>query len=1007
MKWLRALLLCLSLLLLACAEFILVSELWLGIEPGSFTFLQPWNCVLSIVCQLRYPRYFGVALIAIVVALALFHFAVRRSPLSQIGRGERGEGELTAMPLPLNFTSSAWANRFRLALVLAVLVSIILAYQSVMPPGHPQPVLWLAALTLVGFMFYCADRAAQRGSLFTGKELFWLVGFVALLLALAAAYRSELTRLIAIGIVLAVALWLWVSRKVSREVIAFAVVVTLAFAVYSFDLMSWRYSFIGDEYAFYDYANNIAKGINRPYLLSPVGVYDAHPVLASYLQSATIVLYGNDIYGWRISDTLVVVLAALPLYVFVRTFATARSAFVALTVYLSSQHLLGLSKIGYNHSQMLVPVLTSMAFFALAAKRGSLLGIFLSGLASAFAFYTFTLGIPFIALPVLFLALFYVRAGAKHASPLSSLMLSTAALVLGIGLTALPSLSGAQAFVVVAGHTIANTEVRTGNALTEQVLPNFVYALSAPLAFQGHSHYVSGAHADPLSAVLVLLGVGGLLVAVTRSRLALWLLLSFVLAAFFVGGFAPYAYPPVTRTFSLIPFYSIFATIGASRLLAGLAQFAPPRRTLTVVWLLILMVIPALNLYQFFNLTDRVNPQENLAIVVKEFQEQPAISSFYLVVPTPSDYYGVYQVLRAYNLDANKVVIISDGNSEVSLPAIRRSARDIYEILVAWNLPTRDRWRTAMQELWPAQTEVELRDGTDRPHFAKLIVDTHASDVAVHATGRPGSVPASPLVAAPVPLRRIVGTWTVAHPRDIAIGADGLAYTINGTKRSIEVFSLDGKLQRTLPGDWKEPVALAFNSRQELLVLDSGSRYAVTRVRTDGTLISRSSSELGVSSGRGLALGDNDEVYIADTGGSRILRLNRELLEPQRIMTSVTLEQPTSLTVVGDKLVVADAPKLYVLSPTGEVVAQWNITPYNDIQPPRFLPNQKDLIVMTNPEPGDVLLFDLQGHVLQTIGPPNYERMHKPIGIAATSDGRVFVAENEGDQIRIFDWGAP
>jgi hypothetical protein len=119
------------------------------------------------------------------------------------------------------------------------------------------------------------------------------------------------------------------------------------------------------------------------------------------------------------------------------------------------------------------------------------------------------------------------------------------------------------------------------------------------------------------------------------------------------------------------------------------------------------------------------------------------------------------------------------------------------------------------------------------------------------------------------------------------------------------------------------------------------------------------------------------------------------------------LQQPTSLTFVGDKMVVADAPMVYVFAPNGELLAQWRTTMFNTAQPPRFLAAQTQLIVMSDPEPGEIVFFDLQGRIVQTIGAPTHERLRKPQGIAATTDGRVFIADHEGDLVRVMDWSAP
>ncbi|MEP7198529.1 MAG: glycosyltransferase family 39 protein, partial [Chloroflexota bacterium] len=521
-----------------------------------------------------------------------------------------------------------------------------------------------------------------------------------------------------------------------REAVALVVVVTLAFAVYTLDLMSWRYAFIGDEYAFYEFANNIIRGFNRPYLLSPRGAYDVHPVFATFVQVATITLYGNDIYGWRISETLAIMLAGLPLYVFARTFVNARAALLAVIVYLSSQHVLGLSKVGYTYSQLFVPLLGALALCALALKRGSWLGIYLCGVASAFAFYTFAFGIPFIALPLLLLAMYGVPVGAKpwraaaHALPLIAIF------ILGVGLTALPSLSDAEALQRIAGHTVANSEVKTTNNLTEQVIPNVLYTATASLAFLGHSHYVSGAHLDPLASLLMLLGVASIIAMLRRQRFAWWLLISFGLVCVFVGGFAPYPYPPIARTYILLPYYGLFVALGAT----ALASFVRHARARLVLWLLFMLAIPALNLYQFFTLTDGVNPQEDIPLIVKEFQEQPNVSAFYVVTRPPFNANVTRMILRAYNLDADKLVVVSDENPNLSLPAIKRSGKGDYVVLLLWHMPSLDRWRAGLRAQWPSLSATPLSDGTDLIHFAKLAVSANVSDGAT-VTPPPSSAP--------------------------------------------------------------------------------------------------------------------------------------------------------------------------------------------------------------------------------------------------------------------------
>jgi hypothetical protein len=964
---------------------------------------------------LSYPNYFGVALLGIIFALALYHIALRdthsQSALENaaassptMDKHERASSawwawhQLTVEPLALQFTQRQWGWWCRVWLIASLGLTLSLAYLS-LRQGNPPVWLWLLTLLVVAAVWYCADRAAQRRSVLTRSEWFLLFGYIVGLLVLGYAYRTDATRWLAIVLGCVLAAWLWQRQPARRELIAVAVVVMLAFAVYTFDLTSWRYAFIGDEYSFYEFANNLIAGRDRPYPLRLRGAYDVHPVAATLTQVSTILLYGNDVYGWRISESLAVMLAALPLYVFMRSFTSSRAALLGLIAYLSSQHLLGLSKVGYTYSQLLVPITGGLALLVLAMRRGSWLGVFLSSVVATYAFYTFAFGIPFLALPLLLLGLYYmldVRAS-RWLAPL-------AVFTIGVGLTAMPSLSDAEGLRQISLHTIAKTEVRADNIFTQQLLPNFLRVLTAPLTFLGHSHYVSGPHLDFVSSLLMLLGLGSVLLTWRKNRLAFWLLSSWLLACFFAGGLAPYPYPPIARTYILVPFYALFVAIGITQLTRGFASFAYGARSVMAVWLICALAIPTLNLYHFFVLTNRVNPQESVALLVKEFQTQPDVAVFYLVTRTPYNHPAARLVLRSYNLDPNKLVIIPDASPAASLAAIQRS-RTPYVILLMWSMASRDSWRTAMRGLWTERTETLVQDDTQLTHFAKLRVDE--ASVTVSAKTTPQGMRRAPFSASAGLLPRIIGQWSVSRPRDVAISADEVVYVINGAQKKIEARTLAGQLLRALAGEWRDPYALAVNARNELLALDAAHPQAVTRLRPDGAIIARSGNEVGFSSPRGFAIAPNGDIYVADTGGGRIVRFNGELLEPRRITTTIPLQQPTSLTFVGDKMVVADAPMVYVFAPNGELLAQWRTTMFNTAQPPRFLAAQTQLIVMTDPEPGEIVFFDLQGRIVQTIGAPTHERLRKPQGIAATTDGRVFIADHEGDLVRVMDWSAP
>jgi len=126
----------------------------------------------------------------------------------------------------------------------------------------------------------------------------------------------------------------------------------------------------------------------------------------------------------------------------------------------------------------------------------------------------------------------------------------------------------------------------------------------------------------------------------------------------------------------------------------------------------------------------------------------------------------------------------------------------------------------------------------------------------------------------------VLASWHAERPRDVALAPDASIYVFKGARQSIEVHALDGKYLRSLPGNWQDPSALAFNSRHQQLVLDAGA-WGVSLLRLDGSLISSSDPDAGLRSPRGMALDANDDVYVADTGNAAIYTLTLNCSRPK------------------------------------------------------------------------------------------------------------------------------
>ena len=113
------------------------------------------------------------------------------------------------------------------------------------------------------------------------------------------------------------------------DILIVAALVGIFVALNTRDLTDWYYSAIGDEYAFYDYAAELAEsGIRRPFDLD--GVYSAiDPVMASAYPALVMRLVGVDNFGWKFSLIVSAALTIPGVYILGHVLAGRIAAFVS------------------------------------------------------------------------------------------------------------------------------------------------------------------------------------------------------------------------------------------------------------------------------------------------------------------------------------------------------------------------------------------------------------------------------------------------------------------------------------------------------------------------------------------------------------------------------------------------------------------------------------------------------------------------------------------------------
>ena len=81
------------------------------------------------------------------------------------------------------------------------------------------------------------------------------------------------------------------------------------------DILNVNYSYIGDEYPFFDYAKEILTNPQfKPSIFSQSGVYGYHPVLDSYIHAFFMSIFGINLVGWKITNIVAISLSSLLIY---------------------------------------------------------------------------------------------------------------------------------------------------------------------------------------------------------------------------------------------------------------------------------------------------------------------------------------------------------------------------------------------------------------------------------------------------------------------------------------------------------------------------------------------------------------------------------------------------------------------------------------------------------------------------------------------------------------------
>jgi hypothetical protein len=389
---------------------------------------------------------------------------------------------------------------------------------------------------------------------------------------------------------------------------------SLALILFTLGVNRWWFSIIGDEYAFFRYAQIIVEQHNLAnvgdHLFYGQGVYQAHPYVSSLIQAVFMKIFGAYNFGWRFSSIYLSAIAVGLFHSVFRSFLRKRVADVAALFLAFSHYLISFGKIGYNNLQAFFLLALVLYFTRRAIVNKRMVDFAFLGCCCGLCFYVYpaALFVP----PVSFLFLILYESSINR-----SIYKKWGALMLFFILLLLPLFSQSTYWVNKIPGTFLYTPALSASIsnIAYHISSNILSALFSFLYAPQETHFVAASYIDPLSAVFAIIGLS-LLVSKFRShKFLIFLLGSFVYMLFFLGATHDRSVPSTTRMFLMLPWFAVFSAVGFMWLIRELKRIHLNRVLLAGAGTLILITCLVINLYQAYPLA-----QKRMAYRYQSFQ---------------------------------------------------------------------------------------------------------------------------------------------------------------------------------------------------------------------------------------------------------------------------------------------------------------------------------------------------------------------------------------------------
>lgn len=675
-----------------------------------------------------FPPWFWPSTALLMAGIAVCSCACFKRKMAELGEPLRAK----SMP---GFSRADFLRRGIAIPTLIVLVVVGLIGAKVVHGGELSVWPWLLGIAAVLTGCFAKDalspdgEVSERRSLLTRPEFTALLATVGHLAVLGILHRAPEMRVWTTSgdLVILALCWCRWPKLINFWLLQGLLVVSMFY--YVVDIESWRYGSIGDEFDFYATSRWLVAHSGERGYLDGEGVYGHHPLSASFHQMWGEMLFGNQVYGWRMSGVFCAQIAGLGLFAVLREMINTRTALMGCAVLLASNRMVAMAMTGYNQMQGLAMMVMFWAVLLLAIRRGSYLGYALAGMLAVGGLFTFTLAVPLMLIgAALMLSAGFPKRGKRPANPENARSFYTFAplcvFLVGLTLVALPrvvDMTWISGQLDLAGLNAGNSAHRA--SLGEHIALSSLYSVLAFGQIREGTHYASGPLLDPLSALAFIVGLVWLIAGGWRLRYGRWLALSLVGGIGVVGGLCVHPFPPNTRLFILVPIYALVVTTGlvqAGRFIAARLKTPRWQGVSGALGVVCVAALFALNWWQLHGVLDRTAERNSYQYILKILAEERVHRPVFIVGRDGNEAdANLDKALAIYGYSKTDYTDVINVQPSAYL---RDLARGVPTAIICLQKDTvaLAEWRRAAQENSPQWRETVIKDGLGVPHLVTL-----------------------------------------------------------------------------------------------------------------------------------------------------------------------------------------------------------------------------------------------------------------------------------------------